>query len=109
MIVVLREIMFIILMWRTEVREANGGRTLEIKWVAVEAQKERIILHSPNGHLNKQIGEETALHSIKTTFVVSELLMMYKGSFAPLSRTLRVLCFSLFSGKRQQLLYLETH
>lgn len=66
-------------------REANGGRTLEIKWVVVEAQKERIILHSPNGHLNKQIGEETTLHSIKTTFVVSELLMMYKGSFAPLS------------------------
>lgn len=59
----------------------------------VEAQKERIILHYPNDHFNKRMGEETTLHSINSAFVVSELLMVYKGSPAPLARTIHALCF----------------
>lgn len=55
--------------------------------------KEGIILHYPNDHLNKRMGEETTLHSINSAFVVSELLMMYKGSSALLSWTMHALCF----------------
>ena len=55
-------------------------------WVG--AQREGIVLLYPNDHLNKLMGEETTLHSINSTFVVSELLMMYKGSAAALSRTI---------------------
>lgn len=57
------------------------------------AQREGFILHYTNDHLNKRMGEETALHSINSAFVVSELLMMYKGSPAPVSWTMHALCF----------------
>lgn len=62
-------------------------------WSFSGLQKEGIILHYPNDHLNKRMGEETTLHSINSAFVVSELLMMYKGSSAPHSWTMHALCF----------------
>lgn len=50
-----------------------------------------LLLYS-NDHLDKGMVEETALHSINWAFVVTELLMMYKGSSAALSWTMRALC-----------------
>lgn len=69
------------------------GRKEESLSFGFEPQKEGIILHYPNDHLHKRMGEETTLHSINSAFVVSELLMMYKGSSAPLSWTMHALCF----------------
>lgn len=123
-----REIMFIILMWRTEAGEnsLSGGRsgkwrqefrkhlqkgTREVGGVTefrVEAQKEGIILHYPNDHLNKRMGEETTLHSINSSFVVSELLMMYKGA-RHRSPGQCTLCVSNYSQESADNLYTWRH
>lgn len=55
-----------------------------------EAQEEGIILHCPNDHLSKR----TTLHSINSSFVVAELLMMHKGSSALLSWTIHASNYS---------------
>lgn len=47
--------------------------------LGLKAQEEGIIVHYPNGRWNKRMGEETALHSINSAFVVRQLLMMYEG------------------------------
>lgn len=43
-----------------------------------EAQKERIIGHYPNDRSHTRTGQEAALRSISSAFVVTELLMTYK-------------------------------
>lgn len=43
-----------------------------------EAQKERIIGHYPNERSHTRTGQEAALRSISSAFVVTELLMTYK-------------------------------
>lgn len=96
-IVTLREIMFIILIWRIK---AKGTVCVKGEMEDFCAQREGIILHCPNDRLNKPMGAETTLHSINCAFVVSELLMMYKGSSAAPAWTTRALCSQLFSGKR---------
>lgn len=58
-----------------------------------EAQKERIIGHYPNDRSHTRTGQEAALRSISSAFVVTELLMTYKegggegGGCAPPSWT----------------------
>ena len=71
-----------------------------------EAQEEGIILHYPNDHLSKRMGEETTLHSINRSFVVGELLLMYKGSSALLSWTIHA---SNYSQENVDSLYTWRH
>lgn len=65
--------------------QMGGGRGQGVLGWSTEG----IILHPPNDRWDKRMGEETTLHSINSAFVVSELLMMYKGNSALLSRTMR--------------------
>lgn len=65
--------------------QMGGGRGQGV----LDGSTEGFILHPPNDHWNKRMGEEITLHSINSAFVVSELLMIYKGNTALLSRTMR--------------------
>lgn len=92
--------MFIIVIWGIKA-EREGLRKGKMEENPGLLRTEgRDYSHCPNDRLNKPMGAETTLHSINCAFVVSELLMMYKGGSAALVWTMRALCSQLFSGKR---------